>query len=160
MEHVAVRRLGTDELRRLTELFEYRDVEAMIEDNTRRIINGDIDIFVLLQNGILAGELRVMYTGEDEKMTVRGSRAYLYAFRIRKELQGKGLGKVLLTQVLDILVQAGYKEATIGVEDDNTRAIHMYDHFGFREVIARKQEQYQGSSYEYNLYLKSLSEKC
>ena len=56
--------------------------------------------------------------------------------------------------VLDTLKDAGYSEFTVGVEDDNARAIHIYKTFGFSELIARKQEEYQGCSYEYSLYLK------
>lgn len=37
---------------------------------------------------------------------------------------------------------------------DNYRAIHMYQTLGFNKFVLRKQEEYQGDRYEYNLYLK------
>ena len=46
-----------------------------------------------------------------------------------------------------------YDEFTVGVEDDNHRAIHIYKDFGFNEIIARIHEEYQGEGYDYNLYL-------
>lgn len=58
------------------------------------------------------------------------------------------------TKELHILTDQGYTEFTIGVEDENERAIHIYHSFGFCKVIARKEEEYQGDHYEYNLYLK------
>ena len=39
------------------------------------------------------------------------------------------------------------------IEDENLRALHMYQALGFNELILRKQEEYQGDVYEYNLYL-------
>lgn len=67
-----------------------------------------------------------------------------------------GLGKLLMKTVLGALAAEGYSEFTIGVEDDNDRALHIYKSFGFSGIIARKYEEYQGDEYEYNLYLKRL----
>ena len=78
----------------------------------------------------------------------------MFAFRIRETYQNKGYGTYLLKTVLTALKEQGYCEFTVGVEDDNFRAIHMYQNMGFKEVLLRKKEEYQGDAYEYNLYLK------
>ena len=78
----------------------------------------------------------------------------MFAFRVREDFQNKGYGTYLLKNVLAILKENGYREFTVGVEDDNFRAIHMYQALGFNELLLRKQEEYQGDEYEYNLYLK------
>ena len=126
----------------------------MIEENTRMIESGTDDIFILLRQDKLLGELHVRYESDDEQEATRDRRAYLYAFRIHKEHQGQGLGKFLLRTVIDSLSEYGYSEFTVGVEDDNSRALHIYQSFGFNEIIARKYEEYQGDGYEYDLYLK------
>lgn len=146
--------MAIGELHRLTELFSYRDVGQMIAKCTQDIQNGRIDIFALSDRDMLIGELRVMYEGEDANYAVRGRRAYLYAFRIREGFRGKGYGTHLLRTVLSLLKEAGYSEFTVGVEDDNAGAIRMYRAFGFTELLLRRREEYQGDSYEYNLYLK------
>lgn len=157
MNGYTIKILQPNELPILTELCDYNDVVDMIEENTRNIKAGLIDIFVLFHEGRLTGELHVKYESEDEREAVRGRRAYLFAFRVREEMQGRGIGKHLLQSVLDILAQQGYTEFTIGVEDDNEHAIHIYQSAGFCEVVARKAETYQGDSYEYNLYLKRIN---
>ena len=91
---------------------------------------------------------------EDARMASRGRRAYLFAFRVREGFQGRGYGTHLMKTVLAALSEDGYSEFTIGVEDDNQRAARLYQAFGFTELIARKQEAYQGDAYEYGLYLK------
>ena len=156
MKDFCVRPLTVDELPLLTKLFHYKDVQAMINETAQSIEQGKIDIFGLFKGAKLIGELHVMYQGEEEDKVIPGKRAYLYAFRVHKSHQGKGLGKYLVSQVIDCLAQKGYSELTIGVEDDNTRAIHIYQQFGFDELIARKYEEYEGYGYEYNLYLKRL----
>lgn len=156
MKELAIRILNTSELPLLSKLFHYKNLDEMITENKQLIENNEIDIFALFINSKLIGELRVMYSNEDNRFAIEGQRAYLYAFRIDKKYQGKGYGKHLLANVLDKLKAKGYTEFTVGVEDDNARAIHIYKSFGFNDVIARKTEEYQGDSYEYNLYLKTV----
>ena len=149
-----VRKLKITELPLLTQLFNYKNVDEMIAENTRDIETGIIDIFALFDGDKIIGELRAKYISDDNRFAEKGKRAYLYAFRIHKKYQGKGLGNLLLENVLKILAENGYSEFTVGVEDDNTRARYMYEKNGFTEPIARIKECYQGDSYEYDLLLK------
>lgn len=149
-----VRKLKISELPLLTQLFNYKNVDEMIAENTRDIENSIIDIFALFDRGKIIGELRVKYISDDNRFAVKVKRAYLYAFRIHKKYQGKELGNSLLENVLTILTENGYSEFTVGVEDDNVRARYVYEKNGFTEPIARIKESYQGDSYEYDLLLK------
>ena len=139
-----LKKLAVQELYVLTELFDYNNVEQMISECTHDIQNGIIDIFVLYDKDVLIGELHVMYESDDENYAIRGRRAYLFAFRVREDFQNKGCGTYLLKTVLTVLKE----------HDDNFRAIHMYQALGFDEILLRKQEEYQGDAYEYNLYLR------
>lgn len=150
-----IERLKVQDLQILTELFDYNDVRQMILECTENIQKGIADIFVLFDKGLLMGELHIFYESDDENYAVRGRRAYLSAFRVRREFQNRGYGTYLLKEVLSLLKENGYCEFTVGVEDDNFRAKHMYRKLGFDELLLRKQEEYQGDAYEYNLYLKN-----
>ncbi len=108
----------------------------------------------MYDNTTLVGELHVMYESDDENYALRGKRAYLFAFRIREDYQNKGYGTNFLKAIITLLKEKGYCEFTVGVEDDNFRAMHIYQALGFNELLLRKQEEYQGDVYEYNLYLK------
>lgn len=151
-----VRKLKVSEISMLTVLFKYKDVNAMIAENTRDIENGIIDIFALFDDEKIIGELRAKYISDDNRFAEKGKRAYLYAFRVHQKYQGKGLGNFLLENVLTILVENGYNEFTVGVEDNNSKARHMYEKHGFKKPIARIKESYQGDSYEYSLLLKEM----
>ena len=149
-----IERLKPNNLSVLTELFDYNDVEDMISRCTYEIKNGIRDIFVLYDSGTLVGELHAKYESEDENYAVRGRRAYMFAFRVRKDRQNNGYGTYLLKEVIAELQRTGYSEFTVGVEDDNPRALHIYQAMGFCEFVLRAKEEYQGDEYEYNLYLK------
>lgn len=149
-----VRKLKASELPMLIQLFNYKDIDDMIDENTCNIENGTVDIFALFNNDMLIGELHVKYDNKDKEFAEKGKRAYLFEFRIHNDYQGKGLGSYLLETVIDELDANSYCELTVGVEDDNLRARYMYEKYGFVHPIARIKETYQGDSYEYDLLLR------
>lgn len=149
-----VKSLNEADLPSLTQLFKYNDVSEMLRTNKEALEKGAEEIFGLYADSRLIGELHVKYISDDEREAVKGKRAYLFAFRVHGDFQNNGLGSMLLKNVLDILTEKGYTEFTIGVEDDNDRAFHIYRKFGFDKVISRKYEEFQGDGYEYSLYLK------
>lgn len=149
-----VRKLETTELSLLLQLFNYKNVDEMIAENTIDIENRIIDIFALFDDEKIIGELRAKYISDDNRFAEKGKRAYLYAFRVHQKYQGKGLGNFLIENVLTTLAENGYSEFTVGVEDDNARARYMYEKHGFTESVARIKESYQGDSYEYELLKK------
>lgn len=151
---IIARKLKTTELPILTQLFNYKDIDDMIFENTSNIENGIIDIFALFDNDNLIGELHVKYDNKDKDFAEKGKRAYLFAFRVHKDYQCKGLGSYLLETVIDELNANGYHELTVGVEDYNIQARYMYEKYGFIQPITRIKETYQGDSYEYDLLLR------
>ena len=153
---LTIRPVQPDELRRLTALFDYNDIPAMIAENAKLIESGDFSIYLLFEGDNLVGELHVTWRSDDRLAAIDGQRAYLSAFRIREERQGRGLGQYLLRGVVDAIETRGYREITIGVEDDNSRAKHLYEKFGFTEFLERRRESYQGDSYDYNLLLRRI----
>lgn len=155
MNDYYIKPLNTNELTLLLQLFDYNNPEEMLTDNTRDINEDKIDIFGLFKNNRLIGEIHVAYVHNDERFVAKNKRAYLFAFRIHKAFQGRGYGQLLMNKVIFILAEQGYSELTIGVEDDNEMAIHIYSKLGFTQLIGRINEEYQGDRYEYGLYLKT-----
>ncbi len=151
---VYVKKIETNELDQLFQLYDYNVPEEALAENTRDIIEGKIDIFCLFQEDKLIGELHTSYIHNDKRFAEKNKRAYLFAFRIHKDWQGNGYGQLLINEVISILAENGYSEYTIGVEDDNKAAIHIYSKLGFNKLIDRISEEYQGDCYEYGLYLK------
>ena len=85
--------------------------------------------------------------------TIPNIRVYFEAFRIDKKYQGKGLGQKLIEYTINDLKEKGFKEFTIGVEEDNEKAKYIYLKYGFIEAIDYgKGDEFDPS--EYTLYLK------
>ncbi len=152
MRPVTIRKLTHDELALLLRLHDYNDPADMLRRNGELLRAGKADFFVLFEGERPIGELRAAYEADDER-AVRGTRAYLYAFRVLEQYRGRGCGTALMLHVLAALEAEGYREFTIGVEDDNEGAKRMYARFGFTELLCRKYEEYQGDGYEFGLYI-------
>lgn len=156
------RKISKDEFDRLFYLFpdnekmwlKFRDIRYKEFDNR------EIDIYVVEQNGVFIGELTINYISHDlTSETIPGQRVYLQAFRIDKKYQGMGLGKKLIQFALTDLEQKGYTEFTIGVEEDNERAKHIYFKFGFTEAIDKGYgDEFDPS--DYILYLRRIQKRA
>lgn len=155
MHKLTVRSITAEDLPLLLKLHTYRDPEQMLFSNTRMLTSGQAKFFCLFRCEKLIGELRAKKWDDDPDFAIPGQRAYLYAFRILPGEQGQGFGTYLMEQVTELLRQEGYREFTVGVEDDNVRARQLYHKLGFTRVLARKEEEYQGDSYGFDLLMKT-----
>ena len=151
-----VRTINPEELEKLNALFMVKDNERFIKERTEKLLNNDMDIYVVEYENKFIGEVTIYYNKENYKdYTIPNKRVYMEALRILKEYQGKGIAQYLLNEVISKIKEQGYSEITIGVEDDNEKAKHIYAKHGFTEFIRRD----HGDEYDpcdYNVYLKRL----
>jgi len=153
-----IRKILKEEFIKLKELFPGNN-ELWIKYRGQRLQqfeNKEIDVYVIEDTNEFIGELTVNYISHDLlSETIPNIRVYFEAFRIDKKHQGKGLGKKLIEYTINDLKEKGFKEFTIGVEEDNERAKHIYFKYGFIEPIDHgKGDEFDPS--EYTLYLKKM----
>ena len=99
------------------------------------IASGNAVFWTADNDGELIGELYVFLNLEDKDFADGESRAYLCAFRVKKEYRGRGLGSRLMEAALAELKEAGFHTATIGVGSDKPMNIRLYRRFGFTGKI-------------------------
>ena len=68
----------------------------------------------------------------EKKLTQYANSAYIAAFFISKEHQGKGTGKALFSTCLSAMKKKGITNASITVSEKNKRAFSMYKKAGFK----------------------------
>lgn len=150
------KKITINEFERLRNLFPDSDElwEKYAQKRLNELASGEADVFVIEENNEFIGEITVNYVSHTlPTETIAGIRVYLEAFRLLKEYQGKGLGQKLLDYAIMTLTNAGFLEFTIGVEDGNKRAIHIYQKYGFTKEI----DHGHGDEFDhcdYTLYLK------
>ena len=153
------RKISLEELDKLKNLYAYENFEEFKKLIINDISNGIKNIFVIEENKNLIGEITVTYKSDSPNETIKNIRVYLGAFRIHKAYQNKGLGQRLLKYVIEEIEKVGITEFTVGVEDDNENAKHIYEKFDFTEIIDRGEETVKGRTYQYNLLLRKSNTK-
>lgn len=153
------RKISLEELDELKNLYAYENFEEFKKLIINDISNGIKNIFVIEENKNLIGEITVTYKSDSPNETIKNIRVYLGAFRIHKAYQNKGLGQRLLKYVIEEIEKEGITEFTVGVEDDNENAKHIYEKFDFTEIIDRGEETVKGKTYQYNLLLRKSNTK-
>lgn len=53
---------------------------------------------------------------------------------VAKEYWGRGLGSALMEEMIAFAKQRGIRQLNLQVRSDNTRAIHLYEKFGFQKI--------------------------
>ena len=122
------------------------------DDRFRQFTERTIDIYAVVCDGEPVGRIVANYT--DRHLTGETApdvRVCLSHFILRKAYRGRGLGSRLLRFALDDLAAHGYREFTVGVEPENSIALHIYRRNGFTEKIGHGH-----TPCEYDLYLKRI----
>jgi len=64
-------------------------------------------------------------------LELRGDRGYVHEIAVLPEWTGRGIGSALLARAIASLQASGATTTVLGVEEDNTTALHLYTRFGF-----------------------------
>lgn len=99
------------------------------------IKSGNRLVFVYKINGEFIGEGALVIDAGDSDYTIPGRRIYVSRMIVKKEYRNRGIGSEILTFLIEKAKEMDYSEMTIGVDKDNTNAIHLYRKFGFTQVI-------------------------
>lgn len=99
------------------------------------IVSGNRMVFVYKINGKFIGEGALVKHTDDSDYTIQDKRIYVSRMIVKKEYRNKGIGSELLSFLIKKAKSMGYSEMTIGVNKDNFNALHLYNKFGFTEVL-------------------------
>lgn len=100
---------------------------------------GNIEFWTVELEEQLIGELYIFWDSPDKDEADGVNRAYLCAFRIKREHQNKGYGKLLFQAVLNRIEEKGFKEVSIGIDTrEYEKLSNFYKDFGFNELIKQK----------------------
>ena len=152
------RKINRDEFDKLRHSFHDND-EMWNMYKTKRMKQydeNDLDIYVIELHDQVIGEVTVHYNSHDlEGEAIPNQRIYVQAFRIEPSYQGRGLGQKLMNYMLSDLESKGITEFTIGVEENNEVAKHIYFKYGFTEEIDHGKGDILDPS-DYTLYLRKI----
>ncbi len=71
-------------------------------------------------------------------MSTGAGEAHILNLCVRETMRGRGIGRTLLRQLLDLAAEAGVEDAFLEVRPSNLAAIRLYQSLGFVQVGVRK----------------------
>ena len=152
------RKLKKEEFDRLRHSFNDTDElwNKYKEMRMKQYDENDVDTYIVELNNQVVGEVTINYSSHDlPTEAIPNQRVYVQAFRIEPSYQGYGLGQKLMDYALLDLENKEITEFTIGVEDDNDIAKHIYFKYGFTEAIDHgKGDMFDPT--DYTLYMKKI----
>jgi len=115
----------------------------------KEIETGNRVVYIYKVNDEFLGEIAYVLDMNDSDYTIPNQRINLSRLIVKPEYRNKGIGSILVEFMIEEIKKMGYKEISIGVDKDNTAALHLYRKKGFTNVI------FDGAD-EYGEYLKLL----
>lgn len=106
---------------------------TITEEQEQNFIQDKIDaerelMLVAVADGRLAGNCSLMSVGSCRRYRHRCE----VAIELYREFCGRGIGRIMLQNILDIAKKEGYEQAELEVIADNVNAIALYEKLGFR----------------------------
>ena len=106
------------------------------------IRSGNRLVFVYKINGEFIGEGALVFDTGDPDYTISNRRVYVSRMIVKKEYRNRGIGSEILQLLIAKAKEMGFTEMTIGVDKDNTNAIHLYNKYGFTEVLFEGKDEH------------------
>ena len=132
-----------DECKEMTVAQEEAFINSHTENERACLLLAELD-------GVYAGNASFDAAGSSRRNAHRAD----IGIALYKDYTGMGIGKKLFALILETIEKCGYESAELTVVEGNTRAIHMYESFGFTETgRIPKANKYDDGTYADDIFM-------
>ena len=131
---ITIDQLKPEEYEKCSNIWNIKN-QPLAEKWLDEIVSGNRMVFIYKINGKFIGEGALVKHTDDADYTIPDKRIYVSRMIVKKEYRNKGIGSEILSFLIKKAMSMGYSEMTIGVNKDNLNALHLYNKFGFTEVL-------------------------
>ena len=135
-----IEQIGIDEYQNCNNIWNMKKC-PFTQDFIKQIIAGSRTVYIYKINGKFIGEVDLVTKSDDSDYTIDGIRCYLSRLIVKKEYRNNGIGSKLTEFLINKAKERGYSEISLGVDCGNSRAIYLYEKFGFK-VFKKCRDEY------------------
>ncbi|MFR5875245.1 MAG: GNAT family N-acetyltransferase [Eubacterium sp.] len=146
MSEYTIEQIGIDEYDKLSNIWDMKKC-PYTEQFKKQIINGDRLVFIYKIGDTFIGEGNLVINGDDSDYFIPNQRIYVSRMIVKKEYRNQGIGGIILDYLITQAKEMGYSEMALGVDKDNSGALHLYRKKGFDKLIAECEDE-QGKYYK------------
>ncbi len=104
------------------------------------------DIYVKIKDDLPVAMIQIIYNNADNDPDLANGKevAHIHDLEVHSNLQGKGIGKEMMTFIEGEVSQKKIRRLTLGVDSPNKRAVNLYKKLGytvFKEKEGRLPEE-------------------
>ena len=126
--------LNIDEYSKCSNIWNMK-TQPLADKWLEEIKNGNRLVYIYKINGEFIGEGALVLDARDADYTITNKRVYVSRMIVKKEYRNRGIGSTILEFLINKAKEMGFSEMTIGVDKDNSNALHLYRKYGFTEVL-------------------------
>ena len=141
MDKYTIEKLDIKDYKKCNNIWNMKKCE-FTEKFHHEIETGNRVVFIYKLNGEFIGEIAYVLDMNDNDYTIPNRRIYISRLIVKKEYRNQGIGGILIDYILEEIKKLGYQEATIGVDKDNTPALHLYQKKGFTDILFDGKDEY------------------
>ena len=130
-----MQQLHAADFQKCADLWNMKKQRALAERFYNDLCSGNRLTWVCEENGVLLGEISLVFNMEDPEYTIPHKRAYVSHLIVKKDCRRQGIGRSLVEHVIERAKQMDIKELTIGVDLDNFAALRLYAKAGFDRIL-------------------------
>ena len=132
--NIVIEPLNADEYHMCSNIWNMKS-QPLADKWHEEIKNGNRHVYIYKINGEFIGEGALVLDTSDPDYTIPGKRVYVSRMIVKKEYRNRGIGSTILEFLINKAKEMGFSEMTIGVDKDNSNALHLYRKYGFTEVL-------------------------
>lgn len=135
-----IERLSLDEYEKCSSIWNMAK-NPLTEPFRREIEANNRIVYIYKINSGFIAECALVLEMQDPDYTIPGKRIYLSRLIVKKGCRNQGIGGRLLEFMIQKAKEMGYHEISIGVDRDNKNALHLYQRYGFNEVLFEGEDE-------------------
>ena len=111
----------------------YLKNKVSVKQLKKEITNINSKFYIVYQKNKIIGYFKLNFNGSQRVKMYLNNGFEIERIYLISEFQGKGFGKKLLTKILNMGKEMGYRKVWLGVWENNFRAIKFYKKYGFKK---------------------------
>ena len=115
---------------------------SLIQKWRRDLESGTRFTYAYTINNTFVGEVSLVLEHNDPLYTIPHQRAYLHRLIVHDGYRNRGVAKALIDFLFEEAQSMGFSEISVGVDKDNTVALHIYHSKGFDTVLFDGEDEY------------------
>ena len=135
-------KLDINDFEKCSNIWDMQRQSDLAKQFYREMVDGNRTTYVYTIDGEFVGEISVVKDADDVDYTIPEKRLYVSRLIVKEGYRRQGIGRKLVSFIIEEAKAQGYSELSIGVDVENYPALKLYIDSGFDKVVFIGEDKY------------------